>query len=80
MNDALSPQGKLLEIFVVLDICIDCLADQFCSFRSVLFNPFAILFFLALLFLLLSAIQISVLMSTEEIKGKAGNLPHGVKL
>ena len=74
-SDLLSPQGKLLKIFVILNICIDCLANQFCSFRSVLFSPFAVLFFLALLFLLLSAIQVSVLMDTKETKVKAGSLP-----
>ena len=79
-NDTFSPQGKLLEIFVVLDICVDCFADQFCSFNPILFNPFAVLFFLALLFLLLLVIPISVLMSVNGDEGEGWDFSTWGKL
>ena len=52
-HDALGRQGELLKVFVVLDVCIDRLPDDFRSLRSVLFEPLTVFFFVTLRFLLL---------------------------
>lgn len=59
-------QGELLEVFVVLDVGIDCLPDDLGSFRSKLFEPLVVFLFIALRFLLLSATRVS------SIQGKLG--------
>ena len=60
-HDASGRQGELLEVFVVLDVCIDCLSDDFRSLRSKLFEPLAVFFFVTLRFLLLFGHIISAL-------------------
>ena len=52
-HDASGRQGELLEVFVVLDVCIDCLPNDLRSFRSKPFEPLAVFFFVTLRFLLL---------------------------
>ena len=63
-------QGKLLEVFVVFDICIDSLPDDLRSFLSKLVEPLAVFFFVALRFFLLSGTRISSDPKHKKLHGK----------
>lgn len=72
-------QGELLEVFVVLDVCVDRFPDDLRSFRSKLFEPLTVFFVIVLRFFLLQAKR-SALTPITWSKKKRCKFPDHKKL